>query len=136
MIDHLTDTWRWWASGGAAVGIAPLAIWVWAMTHQHRIPNANKTARAVGGLAMMAFLLAILIAGAIIPLANEGRLEGFNQQSPSFRQSMALVWLMFGAGTWGVAISFSRSPKMMAVVCVAWWWAMAFATIATVGAAA
>lgn len=83
-IDFLADTWRWWGAMGAALAIWPVGRWLYTFDPQ-TTPHFSDTVRWILGLGLLAALVATLVAGAIIPLASDGRIEGFTHESPAFR---------------------------------------------------
>lgn len=132
-VDFLADTWRWWGSMGAALAIWPVARWVWTFDPD-TTPYFTDTVRWILGLGLLGMLLAVLVAGAIIPWASEGRVAGFTRDSLLFRQGMAFSWLMWGTGAWITAIGFAAQRRPMILASVLWWWAVFFALRETMGA--
>lgn len=132
-IDFLADTWRWWGSMGAALAIWPVARWLWTFDPQ-TTPYFTDRARWILGLGLLAALVATLIAGAIIPWASDGRIDGFTRESPLYRHGMALAWLMWGSCAWITAIGFAARREPMLLCSVLWWWAVFVALRETAGA--
>ena len=132
MIDFLADTWRWWAAMGAMLAVWPVAKWLY--TFNTETPYFSDTVRWILGLGLLMALVAILIAGAVIPWASDGRIEGFTQDSVLFRFSMATAWFFWGACAWITAIGFARKRWPMIFSCFVWWWAVWFALQETAGA--
>lgn len=128
----LADTWRWWGSMGAGLAIYLIRRWAKGFRDGQTPLFPAGWRKALAYLCICA-LSAILIAGAIIPLANGSRLALFNSESPLFLGGMAVAWLLWGVFAWGMALAFAESRRAMLAVCVFWWWAMAFALDATKG---
>lgn len=133
IIDTLAHTWRWWGSMGAAIGAALLGRWLVTFRPQEA-PHFPNVARWGLGAGLLCALLAIFIAGAIIPLASDGRIEGFTRESMPFRSGMALAWLLWGCCAWLTAIFFSPMRWKMVAASVCWWFAMLIALRETAGA--
>ena len=132
-VDMLADTWRWWAAMGALLAVWPVGKWLYTFD-PHTTPYLSDTVRWFLGLGLLLALLAILIAGAVIPGAGDGRIAGFDRDSLLFRQAMATAWLFWGGCAWITAIGFARRRGPMMLSCVIWWWAVWFALQETVGA--
>jgi hypothetical protein len=132
-IDFLADTWRWWGAMGAALAIWPVGRWLYTFDPQ-TTPYFSDTVRWILGLGLLAALVATLVAGAIIPLASDGRIEGFTHESPAFRGGMAFSWLMWGCCAWISAVGFAPRRIAMITASVLWWWAVWFALPQTAGA--
>ncbi|MBS67291.1 MAG: hypothetical protein Tp170SUR191951_90 [Prokaryotic dsDNA virus sp.] len=132
-IAYLADSWRWWGSMGAALAIWPVGRWV--MTFDPATtPYFSDTARWFLGLGLLCALMAILIAGAIIPWTVDNRIAGFNQESPLFKHGMAASWLMWGSCAWISAAGFAKRRLPILFAAVLWWWACYFALDQTAGA--
>lgn len=132
-IDNLADTWRWWGAMGAALAIYPVGKWL-VTFNPKTTPYFTDTARWILGLGLLASLLAILIAGALIPWASDGRIDGFTRDSLLYRHGMALAWLFWGSCAWISAVGFAANRAPMIFASVLWWWAVFFALRETSGA--
>lgn len=133
MIEQLTDTWRWWAAMGALLAMWPVAKWLYTFDPA-TTPDFSDTLRWILGLGLLMALIAILIAGAVIPWASDGRIAGFGPDSPIFRQAIASAWLFWGLCAWTTAVGFARRRWPMIAASVLWWWAMWFVLRETAGA--
>lgn len=134
--DHLADTWRWWASMGALLALPPSTRFWWAYV-RHNVAeheDLRTWTRIILGAGAIMLLLATLLMGAIIPWANDGRIEGFTRDSLLYRQSVAIGWLLWGGGCWATAIAFARHRLPMVLASILWWWAMLFTVRLTYGA--
>ena len=137
LTDQLADTWRWWACLGALLGF--ILLFPWAM-RQCRSPEPiriNKAAKVTLAFVMLGAMAGWFIAGAIIPAANDGRLDWFTTEHFLYRGGIAAAWLLWGCCSWGVAIVMAKRlwHKMLAGS-VAWWLAMFFAAAETMNRAA
>ena len=141
-IDQLADAWRWWTVPGAIAGIILLSRRMFAFadgfseefnplvegTILDPIRRASTTAFA------LLMMFAALVGGLIIPLASDGRMVDFVTDSLLFRQMMAFVWLLWGTGCWGIAITLAPRMWSMVAACVVLFWAAFVGVYATVGA--
>lgn len=134
-IDFLADTWRWWAAMGSLMGIAPVSLWIARFVRTRAaVQPFSVWTRFFLAMALLFGLVANLVAGAIIPLANEGRVSGFDQSHPLFDLSLGLAWFFWGLLSWSIAIAFAKSPWRMAGASIAWWAAVYVAADLTIGA--
>ena len=147
-IDSLSDSWRWWGSMGAFLAVWPVGWWIAGVValmiadwrgprEQYVMPEDDlrfsDAARVILGIGLFMALLGVLIAGAIIPWANDHRLAGFTRESVWFQRGMGAAWLFWGSCAWISAIGFARRRWQMITACVLWWFAVWFALRETAG---
>lgn len=133
MIDMLADTWRWWAAMGALLAVWPVGKWVLTFDPSST-PHSGDTLRWLLGIALLMALFAILLAGAVIPWASDGRIADFDRNSLVYRQTIAIAWLLWGACAWVTAVAFARRRWPMVLSSILWWVAVWFAVHETAGA--
>lgn len=135
-LSQLADAFRWWASGGAMVGCVFIAA---AFAAVNRFPPANGQSGyrlMLSLLTICAFALAaILMAGAMIPWASDGRLSWFTRDTVLYEVIITLAWLLWGLFAWGLSLWFTRDRRKMALACGAWLTVCIVAAYETVGIA-
>lgn len=138
--DHLADAWRWWTVPGAFLGcwlLAPriyglaLAIHIDLPTHDLIFPAHQRLGAFMGAFI---FMLAVIIAGSVIPLATDRRIEGFSEAAPLFRVIFCVVWFLFGCAAWGIAASLAPRWRWITIASVMMWIAAFAATYSMQGA--
>lgn len=129
MIDLATDAFRWWAFGGSPGAILLCIAGIYAAV---RYRKASVPTEILLGLALVA-LSAIFMAGAVIPLATDGRVEFFTQDSIVFRSIMTFAWAAWGTFAWGIAVWLSRNRVSMIVASLSWLIVCAVAAERTMG---
>lgn len=135
LIEHLADAWRWWASLGAFLAFFPTWARFRAMTKRGVEPaDLPALSRALLNIATLLLLAATFIMGAVIPWANDGRLEDFTRESIIYKHSIALGWLLWGSGCWAAATAFAHHRWKMVGASVLFWFAMFVAVDKTAGA--
>jgi hypothetical protein len=143
MLDELTNVWRWWSSFGAIIAIVMARSWLLPLVPETiaywrgqlpRTPSRfDPGSRLVLRLAILLTMVAIALAGAILPLATNGRIDGFDQTHWVFRAGMAVTWLLLGTSAWGIVIGFSVRKWLTVTGCVLFWFAVHISLRASIG---
>ena len=162
IVTHIGDAFRAWSVPGAFLSIVLIAPVAWqlgrlllARSFQRHGWEATAHLVAVDGtldasirkpgprfvtlVAALVFMVAIMIAGAAIPLSRVGWAEqsvadtlAYIGQAGADRTFwnglLAMSWALWATGCWAIAIAFSPRPKVMTGAGVALWWAAVFAT--------
>lgn len=135
LVDYLADSWRLWAVMGAALALLPTGRWIARFLHrQDDFDQFKPLARLFLAIALATGLLAIVAAGAIIPLATDGRLADLTRESAIYRGSIASAWLLWGVMGWSAAIAFAAHRWRIAGASVVWWMACYVASGLSMGA--
>lgn len=133
---QLADTWRWWTSLGALLSIPLLWKWLAVQLATDEPIRFSRVAKIALAGALLCAMVGWVMAGVIIPLANDGRVAWFTREHFLYRPIVAASWLLWGGCAWLTATVLSRQdwPKMVAGA-VVWWLACFFAAWETAGRA-
>lgn len=162
LVTHLADAFRAWAVPGAFLSIVLVAPVAWQLgrvlvaqsfqrhgwQHTAEILAAQGTLdqsirspvpRFVTLIAALLFMVAIMVAGAAIPLSRVEWAEraidmalAYNGMAGGNRAFwnglITFSWMLWSSGCWAVAIAFSPRPAMMTAAGSILWWAAFLAT--------
>lgn len=135
LLDLLSDSWRWWAAMGGLLGLRPVILWLVDFAKKcGDIDHFPPRTRFILAIALLFGLFANIAAGAVIPLATDGRLSWLEPGSPPVLVALALAWLCWGCLGWAVAIAFAASKRRMAAASVCLWFACYVGSGVTMGA--
>jgi hypothetical protein len=133
-IDDLSLIWRWWSSFGALMALVMVRSWLWPLIPESiaywrgQLPQTKSVfdpgSRLVLRFSILLSLAAIVLAGVIVPLGADNRIESFNPSDLSYRATMALAWLLFGSSAWSIVIGFSVRKWPTVIGCILLWFAV------------
>ena len=129
------DACRWWAFGGAFLGVPPLyqAIRNLIRVHNGSIPNympsTEKLLLEKSGL--MLSLIGTMLGGAFLPFTT--RYEWFAAESPIYVMFMSGIWTLWAFSVWAIAAAFSKSRPILLASAVIWGMAVWVACVTTGG---
>lgn len=124
LLDYLADSWRWWSAMGAIVALPPVLHWIVEFVRSDgRIAYFEGTTRLILAIALTFGLIGNISAGAIIPLATDGRISWLSIDADLTRAALAVAWLAWGCLSWTIAIAFARFRWRMAAASIAWFMA-------------
>lgn len=115
MIDALTDGFRWWGSMGAILAIGLMAHW-----YAHGLTVLDFGDRRIAAITMFLAMFAIVLAGAVIPWASDGRIEGFTQRSLGYRAIMMVAWGCWSLSAWSAAVALTKRKREMLCGGISW----------------
>lgn len=128
-VDTLTDTFRWWGATGALLAIIAIGHW-W----KNGLGMLDMGERRLAAVTMFFGMVAILLAGTIIPWASDGRVAGFTQDSPLYLKVMMMAWLFWAASAWAASIALAEKKALMILGSLSWFAVTLIAANETVGA--
>lgn len=132
ILPNITDALRWWAAGGVPGALLFLSALAFAASKT----DLHETRRAVRTLATMTIpaMFATILAGAIIPWAGDGRIDGFTRENHSYQSVLAFSWMLWGITPWTIACYFSARPRVMMLASCLWFAVCCLAAWGTEGA--
>ena len=129
MTDAFTDIFRWWGATGALLAIFAIGNW-----YRNGLPMLAMDARRLAAVTMFFTMIAILLAGTIIPWASDGRIEGFTQDSLPYHLVMLTAWVAWASSAWAAAVALAERKMMMIGGSITWFAVAALASQGTIGA--